>query len=240
MHWLVKERFNKLNSNHYRDLTPMQIDESIRNATNVLIDEVLSNRRGFEKYQQHTNVLSSLIVSNAVLQMTLSTNYHSGYNSYFADLKPDHKYILRLWSRTDCGYFETVYTQRHILNKRLDNENTKPSKDWNRALYSISNNKIELFLPKDVVMYECFMDYIRKPKDVFFGGYDSLEYVECVRQSNLGCNAFYSQTSLPVDSEIDSNFHDLIIDYTVKELSRNIEHANKTQLINEKILTQLN
>lgn len=240
MHWLVKERLNKANSNHYKDFTPMQIDEAIRNGTNVLVEHMISNSKGFEKTQQFTNVLRNLIVNSEYVPTNLEQTIHPEYDIHNILLNKDYHYILRIYAITNCGDFKLSHSLRQHLNTKLDNENTKPSKIWQRGLYCLAKGKVELFLPKNVLIQECYIDYIKKPKEVFFGGYDSLEYIECLRTVNVNCNAYYKTTDAPVNSDIDDGYHDLVVDFAVKELVRSLENSNKLQLINEKIITQIN
>ena len=240
MHWVIKEQLNKLNSNHYRDLVPFQIDHAISNAQDLLLEDVLNDPKSFEKVTQASNIADSLIEKSKAIPLTLVDDTNADYRVYKGVLPDDFFYHIRSYAQTDCGIVQLLYSQHQDLNNKLKNAFFKPSAKWGRRLFNYAQKSIFVYVEKTLSPVEVWVEYIRYPKRVFFGGYDSMEYVYCISSGGTGCNAFYKTTDAPVNCEINDHYHNTVADYAVRELSRNLEDVNKVQLIQDKILTTLN
>ena len=239
MHWVIKEQMNKLNANHYRDLTPLQIDQAINNAQDLLLEDVLNDSRSFERVTQGTNIVDTLYEKAIAVPLTLF-DAQLNHDVYVGSLDENYYYPLRAYVKCDCGLMNLSYTQHQDLNYKLNNSFHKPSCRWKRGLYNYGKGNVYVYVEKNSNPVELYVEYVRYPQRVFVGGYDTQEYVVCINSGGLNCNQHYKSTDTPVECEINSQYHNLVCDYAVRELSRNLENTPKTQLLQDKILTTLN
>lgn len=240
MHWLFKERYNKLNSNNYRDLSPYQIDEKINNSQLIFIEEFSYPENTLQDLDMVGNLLVTSPEQPLLLPITSSNNV---YQFDLSALKyPLHR-IKRITANTNCGNVLIADTQilgHDKLNLILDDYHQKPSKMWKRlvavlAKSSVANNQnLYIYSVPGFTVTSIQVDYIRKPREVFFGGYNSIEFAQCTSSGGSNCSQYYNNLTPPVDCEIDSRYHDLIVDYAVREAQR-ILKDNSIQLTEQKI-----
>ena len=224
LHHEIKFRFNKLNSNHKEDFWPQHIDDAINKATDDYIEIFYSGRLnkpyqlGFDVTQQRMDMLNNLVISSVVTPTLVTTN------KYSITLPVTYKHFVR--GTTNCGIPITI-VRHNDLDQKLHDENTKPSKKWNRALGVFQDNK--LFIYTDGTISTVEITYIKQPVKVFFGGYDTYEFT-------LGDTTAYSTLTPPVNSEISN--HDILADMTVQYLSGIIEDNYRTQVIEKNIINK--
>ncbi len=240
MHWLFKERYNKLNSNNYRDLSPYQIDEKINNSQIIFIEEFSYPENTLQDLDMVGNLLVTTPEQPVLLPITVSGNV---YQFNLSALKYPLLRIKRIVANTNCGNVLIADTQilgHDKLNIILDDFHQQPSKKWKRLVAVLAKSSTSLtqnlyiYSAPGFVVTSIQIDYIRKPKEVFFGNYNSIEYAQCVASGGTNCNQYYNLTAPPVDCEIDSRYHDLIVDYAVREAQR-ILKDNSIQLTEQKI-----
>ncbi len=236
-HWLFKERFNKNNSNHYKDFTPYQIDNFINAGQDLLIEDIFGDSQNvinFERDQQKTDILSKFVVTHEptlpVLQVTSTL-----YKVDLTDLKQDYLHKIRAWVETECGLVKVIFVQHDDLSYILEDQFSKPSKKWRRIIGVFSNGFIELHSEVGFKLSKLKFTYIRKPNTVFYGGYDTIEYDNCVQTNGTNCNIYLSTSSNPVNIEFEHPYDNLVIDYAIREASRTLEIDKKLQLLNNKI-----
>lgn len=243
---MFKERYNKLDSNHYRDLTNIQIDQAINDGVFIFLE----NNVFPEINQQKFDMVSNLIVTQP--EQTVLTPVSSSDNVYEFDLtqlKYPYLHYKRAFANTNCGRYKVEIVGHGRLDDILNDEFQKPSKKWRRLIGKFSKNSTKdtkslyIYSDEDFIVEDLSLEYVRKPKDFFSGGYDTLEYLDCVRLSggnSSSCNQFKNSSSPVQDLEIDENYHTLIVDYAVKEISRILKDGNSFQLQNDKLNTIIN
>lgn len=237
MHSEVKLRYNKLNSNAKPDLPKQFIDDYLNNAQDEFIRICYASnnskkfRLGFEATQQRIDLLSSIVIPEEQLAVTLfKTNvYKASLNS----LTKSYRHLIRLYANTSCGKIECIPVKHEDIDNYLRNENTKPSAVWRRCLYVIasdgSNNPcIYLYTGGEFTITNVILSYIKEPKKVFFGGYNTLEFLN-------GDTTAPSTITAPIDSELPLTSHDFIIDIAVQLISRSLEDINQIQITEDKI-----
>lgn len=235
MHYEIKVRYNKLNSNHKPDLLPAQLDDAINKASDDYLEIFYSGnntkeyRLGFEVTQQRSDMLSPLVIPEKQLTPTLvRTNLYKVSTT----ITPSYRHFLRGWViATGCSYRIPITIVRHNdLDKMLIDENQKPSLKWKRCLGVFKNDG--LYLYTDYTITSVFIEYLTSPVKVFSGGYDSLEYLQ-------GNTSAYKIGDPIVHSNLPEPFHDLLVDMTVQYLARILEDTNKLSLQKEGILSKI-
>lgn len=243
----IKLRWNKLNSNHKKDLPDAYLDDIINDSIHEYIEIFYSgnNRKkynvGFEVTQQRIDMLSTLIVPDG---LSLTATHLSG-NKYAYDLNnlsPKYLHFLRgnvIVDACDSLSIPINIVRQNDFDHKMDDENTKPSLKWKRALGLIKGNSVTtthrvlyVYTDDNFVATKLKIEYLRQPVKVFSGGYDSLEYL-------LGDTTAYKSTDTPVDCDLPEEYHTLVVDIAVQNIARILEDINKFQITEEKIFKQV-
>jgi len=235
LHYEIKFRYNKLNSNHKADLLPAQIDDAINKASDDYVEIFYSGnntkeyRLGFEVTQQRVDMLSTLVVPEKQLVPTLvRTNLYKVSTT----ITPAYRHFLRGWVVSNgCSTRIPITIVRHNdLDNKLKDDNQKPSLMWQRCLGVFKSDG--LYLYTDYTITDVYIEYLTNPVKVFSSGYDSLEYIQ-------GDTSAYKTADPIVNSNLPNQFHDLLVDMTVQYLARTLEDTNKFNLQKEQILSKI-
>lgn len=234
MHYEIKFRWNKMNSNHKIDFPKEELDDAINKASDDYVEIFYSGNNskeyklGFEVTQQRVDMLSSLVIPDQAISPTVVTA-NKLYKVDLSVLDPKYKHFIRgSVISPGCSKAIPITIVRHNdLDYKLRDENQKPNLKWNRCLGLFKTDG--LYLYSDYVISNVFIEYVSVPVKVFSGGYDSLEYL-------AGDTSAYNIASPIVDSNIPE--HDLLVDMTVQYLSRTLEDTNKFTLLKEQILSK--
>lgn len=246
MHLQFKEKAQRLNSAHEVDLLPYQIDDLINDASDIFVEEYCyKNQIPYEATQQKIDMLESLVVKvgddpeNQSGVSPILVESKGGINTYKFPLKSlDHEYLhmIRVYAGTDCcGFINVKFVQHDDLNNYLTNAFLKPSDKWRRVLAVIGSGHLYLFSEGNISTVN--IEYFKKPKRVFFGGYDTLEYIEAIK-NNRDTTGLYSASNPSVDSDINENYHRTIVDIAVREFSRRTENQNKMMFVKDKLISE--
>lgn len=246
MHLQFKEKAQRLNSAHEVDLLPYQIDDLINDASDIFVEEYCyKNQIPYEASQQKIDMLESLVVKvgdepeNQSGISPILVEEQGGIYTYKFPLNAlDHNYLhmVRAFEKIGCCNVTNIkFVQHDDLNNYLTNDFLKPSKTWGRLLSVLASNHIYIY--SDHQLDTIGLEYFKKPKRVFFGGYDTLEYLEAIR-SNKSTEGLYSSQTESVDSDINENYHRIIIDIAVREFSRRTENQNKLLLTRDKLISE--
>lgn len=252
IHRLVKLRLNRLDSNHDQDFLPIDIDTMIDQATLRLIDFVNTNT---ERTQIMKDILSPFKVSwpdQPELTPDTVTAFDSTSNLYLLDfnldnLKYEYYKFMRAW--VTCKDFSaplSIITSDE--QQKLNNSFIRSNRLWGRYvgmfIKQIDKEKPVLRVYSDGVQdLKLKIEYIKRPKKVFLGGYDSIEYIECKRRNDQygqseSCSQYYNINSAPVDSELGAGAMELLIDMVVFLLSGVTENQLVLQITNTEISKQ--
>lgn len=233
IHEQIKFRFNKLNSNHKQDLFKQNIDDAINKCLADYVEIFYSGNSmkpykfGFEVTQQQIDMLQTLVVPEVELPLNLvSPGIYTGGLAFL----PRYKHFIRGHVvPTECNTkrIPIIIVRHNDLDFKLKNENQKPSLLWERVLGVIKNNSLHLYTNGDFTISKCIVEYLKYPANVFYGGYDSLEYLQ-------GDTDAFSAADPSQDPEIPESYHDLLIDMVVQYLNSVIQDQplNKNQINN--------
>jgi len=240
----IKLRWNKINSNHKKDFPDAYLDDIINDSIHEYIEIFYSGHNpkrynlGFEITQQRIDMLSTLVVPDSSVTATLVSDNTYKYN--LDSLTPKYSHFLRgAIIVENCNNLSIpINIIRHNdFDHKMDDENTKPSLKWKRCLGLIKGNDsgnqmLYLYTDDNYVATNLHIEYLKKPKKVFSGGYDSLEFL-------LGDSTAYKSADTPVDCDLPEQYHTLIVDIAVQNIARILEDPNKFQITEEKIFKQV-
>ncbi len=258
--WEFKQRYNKLDSNFKKDLTPMEIDALFWDAIQEYVEIFYSGNNfkkfklGFEVTQQRIDMLSTLVISSPLQapitpDVILSNNkYEFFLNSTEGQLEFDYYHLIRVNARTNCGLVNVKIERHEDLNYVLEDAFRKPNKKWRRLVGVIeksSNPLVEsslcIYSTADFVIEEIEIEYIKIPIRPYFGGYNSIAYNKCIADDidEEICEETYynATTTLPIDFDIPQMYHGIVIDIAVQEIARRLEDVNRFSLKQDKIQT---
>ncbi len=238
MHSEVKLRYNKLNSNNKPDLPKQFIDDYLNNAQDEFIricyagNNTKKFKIGFEVTQQRIDLLSSIVIPEETVS-SVSLFKPNVYKIELNDLTHPYRHLIRLYANTSCGKIECIPVKHEDIDPYLRNENTKPSAIWRRCLYVVasdgSNNPcLYLYTGGEFTITSVTLSYIKEPKKVFFGGYNTLEFIN-------GDATAPSTVTPAINTELPQTSHDFIVDIAVQLISRSLEDINQLQITEDKI-----
>ena len=238
LHQRVKLIYNKLDSNHNQDFPPALLDMVIDGVINDYIDIFYSGNNfknyklGFEVTQQRIDMLSTLVE-----QSFLQGSIVSGDIVFpFTSLKKPYRNFVRGSLKTTCGIIGFKIFPNGELNSILNDPYQRSSRVWRRVVTSIKGDPESDYdsaliahssvdFPAEEIDTTVDLTYIRRPKTVFFGGYNSID----------GKYAFDDE---PVDSDIPHDYQKSLLPTMVaQELSYIINDTTKFQLLKDKIIT---
>lgn len=258
LHYEFKLQYNKLDSNHKKDLSPLEIDSLLNYAQWEYIEifysgeNVKKYKLGFEVTQQRIDMLSNLVIGkkqpSLIPDNILANNCYEFYlDTTEGQLVEEYIHFVRASVQTNCGVINVEVERHNDLNMLLCDTYKKPSKKWKRLIAVIeasTNPNVEsslyVYSEDDFIIESLNLEYLKKPRDVFFGGYNSVKYNDCISKG-IGiptCQSqFYFSTTTPVDSEISSNYQYMLVNIATQEIARRLEDINRFQLKQEKINT---
>lgn len=245
MHYEIKRRANKLNSNHYEDLSKLELDRLINESQVFLMEHIgEANQLPFESNQQRMDILSSFVVKygnkdyqQPELDPVLIEDglYELDYNL----LRFDYAHTVRAFVKCNDRIIQVIFKRHDELSSSLDDEYQKPSVQWDRILGTLGKSSngtsLYLYVPTGVTLSKVRVEYLKKPRDVFSGGYDTLQYVACKKEGLSDCSQFYSSTDSIVHSEVNEHYHDLIVDIAVYLFTGETENINLMQIKERKL-----
>lgn len=214
LHQEIKSSTNKLDSNSYRDLPPEIIDDIVNFCQNRYTEDLAFGYNksgynyGFEVDGQRLDMLQTLVVPTTLSPAsTIILGTELILHSF--NLPEDYRHYARINYNTTCKLQPVEIVQHGQLDALLKDEYKKPSLIWQRALGVIKNKQLNVYAPETIA--ELNLDYIKNPRPVFFGGYNTLEFDE-------GDVTAYNAASTPVTSEIPESYHYLLVDLCAQEI----------------------
>jgi hypothetical protein len=257
MHWEFKQRGNKLDSNHYKDLSSNEIDARLNDAAFIFSEIMYSGnslkqyKLGFEVTQQRIDMLSTLVVGQPKQPLVSPTSFDSVLGIYEFDLSAlvqPYFHLLRVTASTQCGLVGVKLEQHDDLTFTLSDKHRKPSLKWKRligafksSVSSTTETSLYIYTNNEFTIDGLYIEYLKCPAKVYLGDYDSLEYLQCVADAGSNCEQFYNQSSgTPtgsVDCDLPAKYHTFVVDIAVQEMSRILEDGNRFNLKQNKIQT---
>lgn len=240
MHAEIKLRWNKINSNHKKDFPAAFLDDFLDDAQNEFLEICYSGnntkkfRLGFEATEQRMDMLSSLVIPE---EATTPSLFSSGvYKINLQSLTKPYKHFVRGTVTTSCGKIPISIERHNDLDTKLRDENTKPSQLWRRCLGVLASNtattgesSLYLYTGGDFTITGANIDFIKIPRKMYFGGYDTYEYTN-------GDTTFPNTGDATISCEFPKDVHTFIVDIAVQLIARSVEDTNKLQIVEDKLI----
>jgi hypothetical protein len=234
-HYNFKLRYNKIDSQHKKDLNPAEIDEILNDAIKIWCETQYSGnnitKQGAEVTQQKIDNLSSLLIQFPVQPLVTSSLITEGvYEFPLSETKGlifPYFHLMRVYGKiTGCSEkVETSIIQHDDLTYVLSDPFKKPSNKFFKRLVatfgksSIPEIESSLFIYTDGFPIDgIYPEYYKKPNIVSIGGYKDINNV----------------IKTKVECDLPEPFHTQIIDIAVQEASRILGDTQSFQLDSQK------
>lgn len=240
-HQEFKLRFNKIDSNHYQDLKPWQID-SFLNQASLFIVENYGELNNHEFTQVNKDVLGSLVIKYPEQPEVVPFAVKDNQYEYRLDtLKYEYHHLVRVYIYCN-RLIIPVSLIKHDDQLKLNDSYQKPSFKWKRLpavigkSSTVEGKSLYVYSDVDLEKKKLRIEYIKFPKQVYFGGYDSIEFIDCEKNNGADCGQFYNTGDLPVNSDLPESYHDLQVDIAVMLAANKIENINLLNLVQNKLV----
>lgn len=244
-HKEFKIRANKVDSNHYTDLLPNQIDSFLDQAA-IFICNHYGELMEFNKTQFNKDLFGTLLVSYPDQpSLTLYRKDGNQYEYKLSSLKYPYLHLDRAYVKCEHLIIPIGMISGDEQHK-LNDPYTGPSFKWKRLLGKIGKSSntettsLYVFSDVDLQGKDVRVDYVKYPRKVFFGYYDSTEYIDCLKRASLNipvedCSIYYKKTDSPVNSDLPESYRDLQVDVAVWLSTGKTENAFISQFISQKV-----
>jgi hypothetical protein len=227
---------NKLDSGSNYDVPPAFIDTLVWEALNEYIEIFYSGNTknyqiAFETTQQRMDFLKDFINSYPDIPALLpfdSIDYN-GSKLQRTDLSTiSYRHFLKGSCKDGfCGKIIPLEIETlNNLDNELISEFKKPSLKWLRAFAYVIKNTLYTYSENN--LSEIYLTYIKTPIKPFFGGYNTLEFI----QGDLNAPNI---TSNQVNVELSKDYANILVDIMTELASNNINDFNKGQVFQQKI-----
>lgn len=222
------------------DYPPAFIDTIIWEALNEYIEIFYSGntkqyKLGFEVTQQRMDMLRDYLVSYpdiAALVRTSTQNF-SGvklekYN--LASLTQKYKHIAKVSGLDSvCANMILVNVEPfNNIDSMLLDEFNRPKSRWQRGLGHVVKDNLYVYVENNLT--ELYLSYLKIPIKPFFGGYNTLEYIQ-------GDLTAPSTLSTQINIELSPDYAGVLTDIMVEIVSSNVNDFQKQQIFEQKIIS---
>lgn len=238
LHALFFQRYNRAGSGFSQDFNSWEIDQFLNNAVQIMRERM----HPIEGNVQQVDFTGFLTVTAPERQpAVVPTQIVDGkYEIKLSDLAYSYLHYKQLSINQGCGYFGVSMEGLGRLNDIRKDYLMKPSLKWKRAYGYVakddgSNKSIFIHCEPGTQIESVLIDYVIDPKPVFFGKYDTIEYLTCLDRNAGNCNQYKSASSAPQDLEMDETYANMVVDYAVSEAMRVIQDRSGFELSSEKL-----
>lgn len=244
MHWELELVYNKIASNHKKRFTDAEKDRILQRAITEYKDIFYSGNNskkyklGFEVTQQRIDMLHTLVVGEpeqpALTPFTSSNNI---YEFKLSDLVHPYCHHLRSYITTkECKLpIKVKIKQSGDLDKILEDENSKPSLVWKRAIGRIrkssdtsdqESKSLYIYTGGLFTPIGLYMEYLKEPAQVCLGTYTQFPTID---------NPNPTIIKPQVHCDLPSEYHNLVIDIAAIEIARILEDVNRIQVRSDRL-----
>lgn len=236
----IKLRWNALNSNQKQDFPDAYLDDIINNSIEDYVEMFYTGTNpkkfniGFEVTQQRIDMLSTLVVPfKAATGVLVQTNI---YKVDLGVLNPDYRHFLRgsvIAVSCDNKRIPIEIVRHNDIDKKLLDENTKPSLKWLRALGTFKQEgdgtALYIYTDSNFTATSVELEYLRNPVKVYSGGYDTLEFLfGDLTKPKIG--------DPKIECDLPENYHNILVDIAIQNISRIFRDPNMLELLEQKLV----
>lgn len=226
LHWEVRNEINKLQNNHKKYLTDIEVDSAINKGINDYINLFyyghtdIAPIEGFEENRQRLDMFDTLI---GCVTETSNTDDYCGYKRNKIDFnRLDFKSLISASVCSKCGITKVTEVAWNELDANLQDYHRQPSNRFKRILGTFKQDI--LYIYSESALTDVNITYLKKPNEVCIGTYPDLS------------NKDNDPTNLKekVECNLPDCFHYLVIKLAVRNLQR-IYEQNSIQLTSNAI-----
>lgn len=231
MHHEVKLQCNKVDTLNNADFLPYQIDAYIQRGIWIWVKDRI---REFEESQGRLDNLGNLHIKSPAKQPVVTpTSIGNGLYEYNLN-NLDYPYfrLTKVETTIQSGTCSKKITTKQFQTDDEYNVYTEPNFKWSRVNVSIgesttvattTTNTIKDETDKSIyfdtnnqfLIGDTCISFIRKPRNIWHGTYNHINNKDLYQT----INPVTGLPNPPIDSDIDSDFHDEIIRLTVQEMT---------------------
>jgi hypothetical protein len=240
LHYDFKIKIDKIDSFKKRNFETYEIDWIINEAQILFMKQRFGQSnfklKGFETTNKRKTDLGNIHIKSPVVQPGILAT-QSGTDIYSVSLdklKYKHFIITRVHvdgEQNGCekNMKNIKYATHDDLNEYLIRSFNKPSFKWGRVILTEGQSdtpgiKSLYIYTDDFKINNVYIDYVKMPRRVWFGNYDSLDGQHVIGDKEISL-------------ELDESIHSEIIDIAVSECSRIIENPDFINLKSAKLQT---
>lgn len=230
-HYKVKSYLLRLDSNYDEDLVPMEIDNYINICINNLFTAFLENNSSdkyqkiFSYYLEHYNSEEDNLLS--AIDYKLIRGLHR-YSFDLSDLNSvffkEHSLFIH---SENCNIISDIDILKDNLYS-ITNPNIGPKLIFGRLVGSLNftndTNILNIFSDKLLNNPKLGITYYRRFKEAFYGGYNSLEYQQCIKnpsdQGNILCEQFNNINTPLINIDFNKNYENILLLLVVREIAK--------------------
>lgn len=200
------------------------LNDAIINLIKTKFSENNIYKSGLDSFAKRYDDLQSIIETK---ELELKKG---GFNNiYYANIDlPDYKYMFYI---PESGYIlankdtckDRVLTVNLVKHSDVttvkDNNNTKPSFEYQETIGTITNNKFEVYTDGSFIPSKLYIQYIKYPQKVDIIGYEHLN----------------GSPSINSDSELPYYLKEEIVNIAVRNLAMSIDNQNIVQNTTQRI-----
>jgi len=230
LHIKIKQKGNKVDSNHFKDLPPAFIDDYIYEGMFNYIELFYAGKNirnyniGFETTSQRTDMLKHLVTSQELT--TESSNSENGLIVTRFNLPDDYMHWVRVIGNNSCNGYSIEVVQHEDLSSVLGDSYKGPSDKWKRAIAVFRGSALYLYTESTPTTIT--VEYIQKPIKPFIGNYDTLEFIN-------GDTTYPNSSSSKIDPNWPEEYCDILADIVVQNIMGDIGDYNRSQYNQQKI-----
>lgn len=194
-HYTVKQLVNKMGGQGSAGLLPLTIDWALNRSALIELKRKykFQEGQGFEYDQEARDNLSSLYIRSpqdqpGLVPTTINNKYGVIYEVKFTNLLYPYIHLIGATAKITkqpCGskYCGLTEVNRNELDTVLVDPNKKSDFKWGKVICDLGkDSSTTLGLPGSIYIYSCDdftvdevqVDYLKLPREVYFGGYNSL------------------------------------------------------------------
>jgi hypothetical protein len=224
MHYDLKQKLNKVDSQKYRNLRIPEIDWKLNEAQGIIIRTVaeprFKNLLGFEINQRSTDDIRTVVVNQDTLAGMTPVLFDS--KSYTIALPTDYWYLLSidkmLASKGNCKSVEME--SYHIIQHDDENEISpfdRSSFEWREINCRVNSAGLRAYVDGSFSIDKVWISYIRRPKFM----HNAADYTSGTYNTLDGTALTGTQ-----DSELPDTIHPAVVDLAVLLISMDYDMQN--------------
>jgi hypothetical protein len=239
LHHEFKLEKNKVDSLASMDYLPVEIDAYLNKSIWFFLKsryKINQSNRGFETNQDRITQLSNLHIKSPELQPgivpTLVTN-----GTYKIELKDlDYEYLFLTKANCNIKKADCIKNGVRIKLTQTDDNNTlysSPNFNWkivngqfgktdSGTATNVEKSALYIYTEEGSEITTIYIDYIKYPNRVFFGGYDHIDGQSVSTDPKINC-------------DIDAGFHDEIVRQAVLFAVEDLGDVQGTQIKNKQV-----